>query len=340
VRASATTMLTLINDILDFSKIEAGRLELEAIPFQPAALCSEVMELLGFRAREKSLALHLRKGTGSDACFLGDPGRLRQILLNLVGNAIKFTEQGEVELRCQATPLAGGQGELRFLVRDTGPGIPARAQAGLFQAFAQGERSTARRFGGTGLGLAISRQLVELMGGEIGLESVEGEGATFWVQLRLPRSANQPHPAAPQESEPVGDLKLDARVLLVEDNPLNQKVAVLQLERLHCTVDLAANGLEAIEAYKRLDYDAILMDCQMPGMDGFEATRMIRTLEVPGRRTPIIALTANAMRGDRDRCLASGMDDYLAKPVDRGALARTLKRWVQERREQELLRRR
>ena len=340
VRASATTMLTLINDILDFSKIEAGRLELEAIPFQPAALCAEVIELLGFRAREKKLAVQLRKGSGSDACFLGDPGRLRQIILNLVGNAIKFTEAGEVEIRCQSTPLAGGQGELRFTVRDTGPGIPAAAQAGLFQAFAQAERSTTRRFGGTGLGLAISRQLVELMGGDIGLESNEGEGATFWVQLRLPRSANLPPIAAPREDEPAAEANLDARVLVVEDNPVNQKVALLQLERLGCRADLATNGLEAIEAYKRGEYDVILMDCQMPVMDGFEATRMLRTLEMPGRRTPIIALTAHAMKGDRDRCLAAGMDDYLAKPVERGALARTLKRWVQERREQELLRRR
>ncbi len=339
VRASATTMLTLINDILDFSKIEAGRLELEAIPFQPAALCAEVIELLGFRAREKKISVHLRKSTGSDTCFLGDPGRLRQIILNLVGNAIKFTEAGEVEIRCQSTPLAGGQGELRFTVRDTGPGIPAAAQAGLFQAFAQAERSTTRRFGGTGLGLAISRQLVELMGGEIGLESNEGQGATFWVALRLPRSSNLPPAAAPREAEPVGDLRLDARVLLVEDNPVNQKVALLQLERLGCRADLATNGLEAIEAYKRGEYDVILMDCQMPVMDGFEATRMLRTLEMPGRRTPIIALTAHAMKGDRDRCLAAGMDDYLAKPVERGALARTLKRWAQERREQELLRR-
>jgi signal transduction histidine kinase/ActR/RegA family two-component response regulator len=340
VRASATTMLTLINDILDFSKIEAGRLELEAIPFQPAALCTEVIDLLGFRAREKNIALHLRKGAGSDAAFLGDPARLRQILLNLVGNAIKFTEAGEVELRCQSNLLAGGQGELRFTVRDTGPGIPAAAQAGLFQAFAQADRSTSRRFGGTGLGLAISRQLVELMGGSIGLESNEGEGATFWVQLRLPRSSTQPSPLAARDhdaNEP--EQRVDARVLLVEDNPVNQKVAVLQLERLGCTVSLAANGLEAIDAYKRGEFDVILMDCQMPVMDGYEATRMLRTLEMPGRRTPIIALTAHAMKGDRDRCLAAGMDDYLTKPVDRRELARTLSRWALERREQELLRR-
>ena len=340
VRASATTMLTLINDILDFSKIEAGRLELEAIPFQPAALCVEVIDLLEFRAREKNLSVRLRKGAGSDACFLGDPGRIRQVILNLVSNAIKFTEAGEVEVRCQSTPLAGGQGELRFTVRDTGPGIPAATQAGLFQAFAQADRSTARRFGGTGLGLAISRQLVELMGGEIGLESDEGKGATFWVQLRLPRSANQPPIAPPREEEPVGEQRLDARVLLVEDNPVNQKVAILQLERLGCRVDLANNGLEAIDAYKRGEFDVILMDCQMPVMDGYEATRMLRTLEMPGRRTPIIALTAHAMKGDRDRCLAAGMDDYLAKPVDRRELARTLGRWSRERREQELLRRR
>ncbi len=340
VRVSATTMLTLINDILDFSRIEAGRLELEAIPFQPATLCTEVIDLLGFRAREKNLSLHLRKGAGSDAAYLGDPGRLRQILLNLVGNAIKFTEAGEVEIRCQSTPLAGGQGELRFTVRDTGPGIPAAAQAGLFQAFAPAERTTTGRFGSTGLGLAIGRQLVELMGGSIGMESSEGQGATFWVQLRLPRSSTQPSPLAARDhdtAEP--EQRLDARVLLVEDNPVNQKVAVLQLERLGCTVELANNGLEAIDACKHREFDVILMDCQMPGMDGYEATRMLRTLEMPGRRTPIIALTAHAMKGDRDRCLAAGMDDFVAKPVDRRELARAVARWCRERRDQELLRR-
>ena len=341
VRAQASTMVTLINDILDFSKIEAGRLDLEAIPFQPSALCAEVVDLLSFRAKEKGIGLDYPRGPGDDGSFLGDPGRIRQILLNLVGNAVKFTGEGQVELRC-AVENTGENGQIRFTVRDSGVGIPAEAQHKLFQAFAQGERSTTRRFGGTGLGLAISRQLVELMGGSIGFESEEGAGATFWVLLTLPRSRVMP-PQSPRgksadDAEP--GLRVDARVLLVEDNPVNQKVAMLQLERMGCSVDLATNGLEAIDAYKRLEYDIILMDCQMPEMDGFEATRMIRTLEVPGKRTPVIALTANAMKGDRDRCFASGMDDYLAKPVERRELARTLKRWARERRDQELLRRR
>ncbi len=331
VRGSASALLSLINDILDFSKIEAGKLDLESIPLRPAEVLHDVRDLLTFRAEEKAVNLEVGSGEGCRDHFRGDPGRLRQILLNLVSNAVKFTQAGRVTIRCDITRDDGDRCELTFEVKDTGIGIPMERQEQLFTAFIQGDSSTTRRFGGTGLGLAISRQLVHLMDGEINFESKEGIGSRFWFKISLDRAED----VSVEDTHADIDTDLDspsepihARVLLVEDNPVNQKVANLMLERIGCSVDSVANGLEAIEAFTRLPYDLVLMDCQMPEMDGYEATRMIRTMENSGRRTPVIALTANAMKGDRDRCLASGMDDYLSKPVDRKQLEQTIRRWA------------
>ncbi len=327
VRSSANSLLYLINDILDFSKIEAGKLQIEYVPLRPANLLQDVRELLSFKAEEKGISLDVHTCEDCNDYYLGDPGRIHQVLLNLVGNAIKFTGKGSVDIHCSRNE---SEGITRFVVKDTGIGVPADRQSDIFAAFVQADKSTTRRFGGTGLGLAITRQLVELMGGEIGFNSHPGQGSEFWFTLKLKHTQAPPESVSREESaeDPSSGKPLNARILLVEDNLVNQKVAVLMLEALGCHVDTAANGLEAVETFTRVPYDLIVMDCQMPEMDGYEATRMIRTMESSGGRTPIIALTANAMKGDRDRCLAAGMDDYLSKPVDRRGLTRVVKRWV------------
>ena len=331
VRQSANSLLGLVNDILDFSKIEAGRLELESIPLRPDEILSNVRNLLAFRAEEKGIDLVSQAGSGCMDYFLGDPGRIRQILLNLVSNALKFTQEGRIEMHGTMVKDGPEGATLRFSVKDTGIGIPVAKQSTLFAPFMQGDESTSRRFGGTGLGLAISKQLVELMGGSIRMKSQENVGSTFSFRIQLPRAKDIPvaDSHGMQADEPAASVEpLEIHVLLVEDNPVNQKVAKLMLERLGCSVESVANGFKAVDAFTRTSYDIILMDCQMPEMDGYEATRMIRTMEKAGGRTPIIALTANAMKGDRDRCLASGMDDYISKPVDRNRLETTLRRWA------------
>ena len=484
VRSSGESLLQIINDILDFSKNEAGKMELETIDFQPRTVVEEVLDLLAERAHSKGLELVSVFDANLPAVVQGDPGRLRQILTNLGGNAIKFTEAGEVVVSVSCDDRgAGGDANrpvLRFAVTDTGIGIPEGARGSLFLPFSQADMSTTRRFGGTGLGLSISKQLVELMGGEIGVESTDGAGSTFWftagfersntvlaaegplpelagrrilivddnktnrrilehqvscwgmvptsaaggaealeqlavaaetglafelaiLDLHMPlmdglqlaaaikadaRIASVPlvlltslgqrgHAAAAQAAgiagyltKPVREAHLkrclatvlsggsaatdrpvggaprqlrplvtrhtvsegrshaQARVLLAEDNEVNQRIAVKLLEKMGCRVDVAANGQRALDALEATNYDLVLMDCQMPEMDGFEATRAIRTREAGGPRTPIVAMTANAMAGDRERCLDAGMDGYLAKPVRPDELAAEISRWL------------
>jgi PAS domain S-box-containing protein len=329
VRSSGESLLTIINDILDFSKIEAGRLDLEQIGFDVPAVFDDVLDLVGEQARSKGLSLSATLEPDVPLHAVGDPGRLRQVLLNLVGNAVKFTASGDIFVRGLLDSANDTSTMLRVTVTDTGIGIPADAQKTLFAPFAQADASTTRRFGGTGLGLAISRQLVEMMGGSIGVESDAGRGSTFWFTVRLAVAQRTPVKTA----RPVGEVALltpsaaaagtsDAgdrgiaggRILLAEDNPVNQRVAARMLAKLGYRVDIVSNGLEAVEAARRVPYDAILMDCQMPEMDGFEAAGAIRR-SGQARRVPIVALTANAMAGDRERCLDAGMDEYLAKPV-------------------------
>ena len=326
VRHSSEMLLTVINDVLDFSKVEAGQLSLEVIPFSPRRVVESVLDLLSEQARSKRLELRLECGEHVPSGALGDPGRLRQVLFNLVGNAMKFTNQGSVVIRCECGAETEDGFTLRFAVEDTGIGISAGAIPKLFESFTQADTSTTRRYGGTGLGLAISKQIVDLMGGEIGVESEPGRGSTFRFTVRLQRAACEEAPAANTIAPAV--LVCRGRVLLVEDNIVNQKLAAHLLRRFGCHVDVAANGMEAVRMWRALPYDAILMDCQMPEMDGYEATAEIRKAEPAQKRIPIVAMTAHAMPGDRERCLEAGMDDYVSKPVSVVELRAVVARWM------------
>ncbi len=476
-QSSAAALLDIINDLLDLSKIEAGKTHIEILDFDLRDTVEEAVELLAERAHAKGLELVSFIHRGAPALVRGDAGRIRQILVNLVGNAIKFTREGEVLLRVTRETERGRRVGIRFETADTGIGIPAETIPYLFQPFSQADQSISRRFGGTGLGLAISKQLVDLMGGEIGVRSEQGKGSTFWFTLplekqsaveteetHLPRiralivdanaanrkviqhyltslgmrsdhcasgagalatlrreaaggdpyditfinilthrmegsalarairndsslspikvvmmkpfgrrdeaSANvdayltkpvrlsnlvecliavlteEPRPSQSAEtveaerasrvkpsrpSSPVGGGHGDIRVLLAEDNPVNQEVAVLQLQRLGYRVEIAGDGREAVRAFEKAAYDIVLMDCQMPEMDGYEATREMRLREGQNRRAVIIAMTANALEGEREKCLAAGMDDYLTKPLDQEELAAVLNRWAAEK---------
>jgi two-component system, sensor histidine kinase and response regulator len=471
IRRSGEALLTIINDILDFSKIEAGKLDLEVLDFDLRATLEDVLELLAEQADSKGLELAYWLQPEVPTWVAGDPGRLRQILTNLVGNAVKFTAQGEVVVRTTLVDTHADAVLLRFAVMDTGIGIPPAVQARLFQAFSQADSSTTRQYGGTGLGLAISQRLVTLMGGTIGVESTPGQGSTFWFTVRLaPRPApaqatgatlpelrgvrvlcvddhgtnraileaqlsawgmqascvadgttalarlraahadGQPYDLAildyhmpemdglelahaikadpllapvrlimlssvsqrgqrraaqqagiaaaltkpvrqshlynclvtvmgaaaePTVVSPVSrhqgnaPIQMHLRVLVAEDNVINQKVAVRLLEKVGCRIDVAANGQEAVAMLVQFAYDVVLMDCQMPEMDGFAATAAIRQHEAStGRHVPIIAMTANAMQGDQEECLAAGMDDYVSKPVTLDALVAVLRKWA------------
>jgi signal transduction histidine kinase/CheY-like chemotaxis protein len=353
IQSSSQALLTIVNDILDFSKIEAGMLELETITFDVRRVVEEVRDLLYGTAQSRGLELITQVSDDLPLEVRGDPGRLRQILVNLVANGVKFTRSGSVSIQAGLAAHAGGDLIASFRVRDTGIGVPDDVRGNLFEPFTQADSSTTRRYGGTGLGLAICKRLVELMGGEIGVESHVGIGSTFWFTLRLEAVAGTGQLRSgwrrlgpPSESEALGASHREAslppsvpearsvRILLVEDHPINQRVTVRMLERLGYASEIAANGLEAIAAIKRTCFTAILMDCQMPEMDGYAATRELRRLEqegsLPGgrRRTPVIAMTASAMAGDREYCLANGMDDYLTKPASAAALRTTLYRWI------------
>ncbi|MDP1804353.1 MAG: ATP-binding protein, partial [Acidimicrobiales bacterium] len=328
VRSAGEALLDIINDLLDFSKIEAGKLRLELMDFELRTVVEDVRDLLGADAREKGLELSTIVHADAPAFVRGDPGRVRQVLTNLVGNAIKFSDRGKVAVRVLAGTETGGVTRLRFEVADTGIGIPDHAQRQLFQAFEQVDTSASRRHGGTGLGLAISKQLIEMMGGDIGFESTLGAGSTFWFDVPL-AVVSAPPAKVVRRHDPVDQRPhRGARLLVAEDNPVNQLVAVRMLERLGYRADVAANGSEAVDALMRIDYAAVLMDCQMPEMDGFEATREIRRRQSGGRRTPVIAMTAAAAAEDRKRCFDADMDDYISKPVRSEDLDNALARWL------------
>ncbi len=329
VRQSGESLLHLINDFLDFSKIEAGYLELEPLVFDPLLVVEQALNLVQVAAERKGLALHHQLQTPH--FVRGDAGRLRQILLNLLSNAVKFTEQGAISLNGEVLMAQGGVVWLRFIVVDTGIGIDEEAQARLFQPFIQADASTTRRFGGTGLGLAICRRLAEAMGGTVSLASKQGQGSTF--TLTLPFDTVPEGVVAEAESLSGGELysgsgHTNGRVLVAEDNPVNQLMAVEMLKRLGFRVDVVGNGEEAVQAVQHLPYDVVLMDCEMPVMSGLEATRLIRTQESVDRRVPVIALTASALKGDREKCLEAGMDDFLSKPMRLSDLRKKLEVWL------------
>ena len=316
VRSSADSLLTILNDILDFSKIEAGKLEIEPIAFRPGECVENVEKLLRFRARQKGLDLHSEIRGKVPEWVVGDPTRVRQVLLNLAGNAVKFTERGRVTIEVSASPDGADNHLLTFAVRDTGIGIAPDKVQGIFEAFAQADSSMARRFGGTGLGLTISSRLAAMMGGGIRVESRPGEGSCFYFTARV-RQADEAGLAALEEAVEQANRPLrPLNVLVAEDNLVNQKVAMRLLEKVGHRVTLAASGREAIEKLLLGGFDLILMDVQMPEMTGLEATEAIRRAERgSSRHIPILAMTAHAMKGDRERCLASGMDGYVSKPI-------------------------
>jgi two-component system sensor histidine kinase/response regulator len=322
VKTSADALLDIINDILDFSKIEAGKLDLERIPFSLSAVLDDTLKVFQWRARDKGLQLSVHREPDVPERLIGDPGRLRQILVNLVGNGIKFTDRGEVSASVLfAEDAAGGEVRLHFSVRDTGIGIPADKQDIIFRAFEQADGSTTRKYGGTGLGLAITQRLVQMMGGRLWVESHPGMGSTFHFTTVFGRvdsvseQVDEAIPAVPCVATPPVSLPpLD--VLLVEDGAVNQKLAVLLLGKKGHRVTVACNGKEALVVLERCRFDVVLMDLQMPEMGGLEATAIIRAREKgSGRRVPIIALTSHALRGDEERCLRAGMDGYVSKPI-------------------------
>ncbi len=323
---SAHSLLTVLNDVLDFSKIEAGKLRLESIDFRPDAVLREVASLLGPSASERGNALSVHWPDGPVPPLRGDPTRLRQVLVNLVGNAIKFTERGSIAITGRTRPLEDGRVALELSVSDTGVGIAPEVLPTLFRPFQQADTSTTRRFGGTGLGLAICRHLVEAMGGAIAAESRPGHGSTFRFTVRLEPAGAEPAAAvAPAAYSPQAR---GLRILVAEDNATNRLLVGTRLGRASHRVDLVENGLQAVEAVRARDYDVVLMDMQMPELDGVGATRAIRALPGARGRTPIVALTADALPEFRERYMSCGLDDYLTKPLDWNALDRVLLRFA------------
>jgi len=323
---SATALLALIDDVLDLSRIEASKLTLQATSFDLRALVHEAVDLMATTARGKPVALSCTISWRLPARVEGDPMRLRQVLVNLLHNAVKFTERGRIVLDVAVLGESDGAVQLRFEVRDTGIGIAEDQFDSVFDAFTQVDGSSTRRHGGTGLGLAIVKELAELMGGRVGVDSRVDHGSTFWLELTLKRD-DDPAPAA---SAATGDAVSSAHILLAEDDAVNQMVLAAMLEQLGCRVDVVDDGKAACDAAARTHYDMVFMDCHMPVMDGFDAARRIREQEArsDGTHVPIVALTALALVGDRERCLSAGMDDYMTKPVRAAELAAAVQRWA------------
>lgn len=338
IRNSSYALLDIINAILDFSKIEADKLEMEHIEFKLADIVTDCIDLLTPQAQEKNLPISSSVDAGIPNILVGDPSRIRQVLLNLISNAIKFTSYGNILVRVSPLQTVGEQHHIHFEVQDSGIGIPLDKLQLLFQPFSQADASITRKYGGTGLGLSISKRLVELMQGHIGVSSAEGQGATFWFDLPLGK-ATEPAQNTPSEAQPADDTlpwqhlehKDRPLILLAEDNQVNQRVASMQLERLGCRVHVTENGEQALEALlsRRVPYELVLMDCQMPIMDGLEASRAIRQAEKEtDTHIPIIAMTADVSEENRAKCMNAGMDDFLRKPVEQKLLKNILEHWL------------
>lgn len=329
ISASSSTLLYLINDILDFSKIEAGMLHLERVPYNPETAARQVCALFAPHAQDKGLKLVFQPpGHGAAWMMLGDPHRFTQIISNLISNAVKFTEQGQVTVSLTSLSQDDGLIRVRCTVQDTGIGISEAETQRLFSAFSQADISMARRYGGSGLGLVISRQLAELMGGQVGFSSQLGVGSSFWFEvcgLRLKDMPQETHASAAQVP-----LSLDCTVLIAEDNDVNREILVTMLKTAGCRILQAHNGEEAVQMSASMPYDIVLMDVQMPEMDGIAATRAIRARELAlgSPRKPILALTANALADDKANCLAAGMDDYLTKPFMRKQILELMGKWL------------
>jgi len=326
---SGESLLSLLNDILDFSKIEAGKLELELIPFDLRNLSHELTVLLKQKAAERGVVLKTDLDAQIPKIIKGDPVRIRQILVNLMTNAIKFTEKGNVTIKAGVLEKSEKVVRIRLQVNDTGIGIAEKSQRKLFNSFTQADGSTTRKYGGTGLGLAIVRQLVTMMRGRLGVESEEGKGSCFWAEI----SFEIPDIVIEGSQAPVAQIpqELVGHVLLVEDNPVNQIIATKMLEKNGLSFEVANNGEEALSRLKaEHDFDLVLMDCQMPIMDGYAATQALREFETENNSQylPVIAMTANAMEGDKEKCFDSGMDDYVSKPVNQQVLKETLSKWL------------
>jgi signal transduction histidine kinase len=334
ILTSGQTLLTLLNDILDFSKIEAGRIDLDESAFEPQQVIHETSLLFTEMAARKQLHLVTTCDGLSAHRYLGDSHRLRQMLSNLVSNALKFTERGQIRIEAKEIERDGQRATLEFAVTDTGIGIPADKLHLLFQPFSQADSSTTREYGGTGLGLSIVRSLAELMGGNIGVDSKVGLGSRFWFRIHAglvdatKDTRHEPRAHSSSGKSPLGSLT--GHVLVAEDNPINQKVVTALLGKLGLKVTLVADGVECLESLQRdPSIDLVLMDLQMPNLDGYAATARLRANEAAsGRHLPIVALTANAFEEDRRRCLAAGMDDYMAKPVELPKLQALLERWL------------
>jgi two-component system, sensor histidine kinase len=327
---SADALLAILNDILDLSKIEAGKLSFENIPFDFKQIIKDIVVLHSLKSEQHGVSLKQEIDESLPDTLIGDPTRLRQVIVNLVSNALKFTRQGEVKISVEVLQNNNESVVVKVTVSDTGIGIAQSALDTLFNAFTQADGSTTRKYGGTGLGLAIVSQLIEIMDGSLGVESEEGKGSSFWFIANYP-CTDEACEAVEKTVKLKGNLMLNAKVLLVEDNPINQMVAQKMLEKFGLKATLADNGVEALKLLEEQIFDLVLMDCQMPEMDGFDATREIRKLDIKtlyDKRLPVVAMTANVMSGDRERCLEVGMDDYIGKPVQRDQLETVLRKWL------------
>ncbi len=331
IRQSGDSLLTIINDILDLSKIEVGRLVLASEPFNLARTVNETLDLLEPEATDRGLSLFRNVAADIPTRLLGDAGRLRQILTNLVGNAIKFTKSGSISVVVTGVPLTANQSEICIEVSDTGIGIPEPALGRIFEPFSQ-EDDARQHPDGTGLGLAITRQLVGMMSGTISVESIVGQGTVFrlFLPLALAKETHATVTTAASTTQilPPGHILTDTAILVVEDNPINRLFATEVLTHMGCQVTTANDGLQAVEAHRSGHFDAILMDIQMPGLDGIDTTRAIRTAEGKHAHTPIIAMTANALKGEHERCIDAGLDDFISKPYGIHQLQTVLERWM------------
>jgi len=331
IHQSGSALLRIINDILDFSKIEAGKFEIHAHEFEVRPLVHDTMDLVTDAAAEKGLAVDCEVSAAVPNVVDGDAGRIRQVLLNFLSNAVKYSSEGRITMTVTATVPENSITQLRIDVHDQGMGISPEAQEQLFESFSRVDSHRTRHIAGTGLGLAICRRLARLMDGDVGVSSVVGRGSTFWftVPVRVSPRTHLVTSSRDPAGMPVGRFGRP-RVLVVDDNAINRLVSTKLLEKLNCRVDTGVNGVEALEAIARDPYDLVLMDCHMPILDGYEATAAIRQLDSDRARIPVIALTAGAMAGEREKCLAAGMNDYIAKPVTREQLVAVLTRWLSE----------